>query len=166
MDTCSKNLYPKPYPLFSNLGFTLIELLIILTLITLLFSLGMARYNRFNRRQILVRAKDELISNLRLVQSKSLTAEKPSDCGDAPLTGHKLKFTDNKNYKIVAVCGKEVDIKTNLTLAAGVTKQSGPNEIFFKILSQGTDIAGEAQIVLSGFGETQIITINSAGEIR
>ena len=106
-----------------------------------------------------------LISNLRLAQGKSLAAEKPTTC-TATLAGHKVKFTDNQNYKIVAVCGGEVDIKTDIFFPTLVTKQSGPSEIFFRVLSQGTDITGEAQIVLGGFGETQMITITSTGEIK
>lgn len=148
------------------LGYTLIELLIVITLVTLLFSLGMAQYNQFNRRQILVKARDELISNLRLAQGKSLAGEKPDACLDEILTGHKLKFVNNQSYKIVAVCNIEVDLKTDISLPAEVTKQSGPNEVFFKGLSQGTDIDGQAEIILAGFSETKTITITATGEIR
>ncbi len=148
-------------------GYTLIELLIVITLITLLFTLGMAQYNQFNRRQILTKAKDELISNLRLAQGKSLAGEKPNACGDEILTGHKLKFVNNQNYKIVAVCDGEVDLKTEISLSTGVTKQSGPNEVFFKGLSQGTDIVNQVEIVLEdSSGETKTITITSTGEIK
>jgi len=160
---CSKNLYPKPSSLFPNLGFTLIELLITITIITLLFSIGIAQYNKFNRRQILVKAKDELVSNLRLAQGKSLAAEKPTNCSDV-LTGHKLKFVNNIEYKIVAVCGNEVDVKADITLPTGVSKQAGPNEIFFRVLSQGSPT--DSTITLQGFGETETITITTTGEIK
>ncbi len=144
-------------------GYTLIELLVTITIITLLFSIGMAQYNRFNRRQILVKAKDELVSNLRLAQSKSLAAEKPVACTDI-LTGHKIKFINNQNYKIVAVCGDEVDLKTDIVLPTEVTKQAGPDEVFFRVLSQGSPT--DVTLTLSGFGETQTITITKAGEIK
>jgi len=145
-------------------GFTLIELLITMTIITLLFSIGMAQYNQFNRRQILTKAKDELVSNLRLAQSKSLAAEKPTACGTTPLSGHKVKFINNQNYKIVAVCGNEIDLKTDIVLPTGVTKQAGPDEVFFRVLSQGSPT--DATLTLSGFGETQTITITTVGEIK
>jgi len=160
---CSKNLLLKSPRLSSNLGFTIVELLIILSLIALLFTLGMAQYNRFNRSQCLNRAKDELISNLRLAQGKAMAAEKPSSCTET-LSGHKLKFTDNQNYKIVAVCGEEIDIKTDVAFPDGVIKQAGPNEIFFKVLNQG--IESDVTLTLSGFGETKTITVNTAGEIK
>jgi len=150
------------------LGYTLIELLIVITLITLLFTLGMAQYNQFNRRQTLVKAKDELISNLRLAQSKSLAGEKPDICGTETLTGHKLKFfPDKQRYKIVAVCNDEVDVKIGMSLPTGITRKSGPAEVFFKGLSQGTNIDGQANIVLEDSnGETRAITITSIGEIK
>ena len=160
---CSKRLLPTIYSLLPNIGFTLIELLITITIITLLFSIGMAQYNKFNRRQILVKAKDQLISDLRLAQGKSLAAEKPVGCLGI-LAGIKVKFTDNQSYKIVAVCGNEVDVKANTALPTGVIKQSGPDEIFFRVLSQGSPT--DATLTLSGFGETQTITITTAGEIK
>lgn len=144
-------------------GFTVVELLIILSLIALLFTLGVAQYNRFNRSQNLTKAKDELISNLRLAQGKAMAGEKPEVCMET-LSGHKLKFIDNSHYKIVAVCVEEVDIKTDITLPTGVTKQAGSDEIFFRVLSQG--IESDISLILSGFGETKTITINTAGEIK
>ena len=144
-------------------GFTVVELLIILSLIALLFTLGIAQYNRFNRAQSLNRAKDELVSNLRLTQGKAMAGEKPEVCTET-LSGHKLKFTDNQNYKIVAVCGEEVDIKTDVVLPAGVIKQAGPDEIFFRVLSQG--IESDISLILSGFDEEKTITVNTAGEIK
>ena len=147
-------------------GFTLVELLVTITIITLVFSIGLAQYNRFNRRQILVRAKDQLISDLRLTQSKALSGEKPTDCNITPLSGHKLDFTSNSNYQIIAVCSSDVVVKSGISLPQGVIKQAGPDEVFFKVLSQGTDISGTAQIILSGFGQTQTISVNNAGEIK
>jgi len=147
-------------------GFTLIELLLIFSLMSLLFSLGVAQYNRFNRRQALNKAKDELISNLRLAQGKSLAAEKPADCTDT-LTGHKLVFINgnNQDYKIVAVCGNEPELKTGMSLPEDVVKQGNPTqEVFFKALSQGVET--ETTFTLSGFGETRVITVTTAGEIK
>jgi len=128
----------------------------------------MAQYNKFNRRQILVKAKDQLISDLRLAQGKSLAAEKPVGCLGI-LAGIKVKFTDNQSYKIVAVCSNEVNIKTDISLPTVVVKQSGPNEILFKVLNQGVEfVGGQPPIVLSlsGTTETQNIDISSVGEIK
>ncbi len=149
-------------------GFSLVELLITLSIIALLFSLGLTQYNRFNRRQVLIRAKDNLVSELRLTQAKSLAAEKPDDCGVNPLVGHKLEFTSNQSYQIVAVCGGVLSVvKDGMSLPIGVIKDSGPDEILFKVLSQGIDIDGEQQIIITDdFGQSQTVTINNVGEIK
>jgi len=149
-------------------GFTLVELLVTLSIIALLFSLGLTQYNRFNRRQILIRAKDNLITELRLAQTKASASEKPSDCGAAPLLGHKLEFTSNRDYQIAAVCdGTSVVVKGDMFLPLGIVKESGPDEILFKVLSQGVDISGEQDIVITDdLGQSQTITVNSVGEIK
>jgi len=76
--------------------------------------------------------KEQLISDLRLTQSKALSGEKPSDCGVGPLSGHKLEFTSNSNYQITAVCDSDVVVSAGLSLTEGIIKQAGPDEIFLK----------------------------------
>jgi Tfp pilus assembly protein PilE len=168
---CSKNLSSKSSPLFSNLGFSLLELLLILSLIALLFSLGIAQYNRFSRSQSLVKAKDELISNLRLTQSKAMIAEKPLECGEKELEGHSLEFINDYSYRIVAVCNCVdcPEVKAAVNFPSGVVKQSGPDEIFFKVLSRGVEFIGsQPPLILSlvNSSETQTINLTTAGEIR
>ena len=151
-----------------NSGFTLIELLITMTIITLLFSIGIAQYNKFNRRQILVKAKDELVSNLRLAQGKSLAAEKPTGCLTNLLEGHRLEFVNNQEYRIVAVCGSGPnypEVKPIISLPKNVTKQGDPKQaVFFRVLSQGSPT--DATITLSGFGETTTVAVTTSGEIK
>jgi Tfp pilus assembly protein FimT len=159
-------------------GFTLIELLLIFSITALLFSLGIAQYSRFNRRQILNKAKEELISNLRLAQSKASAAEKPSEgaCGDEDeiLSGHQLKFSDDdRSYNILAVCGDDPDeypeVKEAVFLPEQVFKTSAEDTVFFKVLSQGVVIEDESEymeIRLEGFNETRTITITKSGEIK
>jgi prepilin-type N-terminal cleavage/methylation domain-containing protein len=161
---CSKN--PS-----SNLGFSLVELLFTLSLIALLFSLGIAQYNRFNRSQTLTRTKDELVSNLRLAQSKAMVAEKPSGCGEEKLEGHRLEFINNYSYKIVAVCNciDCPEVKAAINFPSNIVKQSGPDEIFFKVLNRGIEFVGsQPPLVLSlvGSDETQMINLTTAGEIK
>lgn len=148
-----------------NLGFTLIELLITISIIGILSAIGLARYNQFNRRQILVQAAQELKSNLRLVQSKALGAEKPTGCDT--LSGHKLKFlADNKDYKIVAVCGGgEIDVKTGLALGSNVTK-SGPSSVFFKVLAQGVEEETTFTLSALGAGDPIDVVVTVTGEIK
>jgi len=157
------------------LGFTLIELLVTISIMGILFGLGVAKYNEFNRRQILDQAAQELKSNLRLVQNKALAGEKDctvcqvgSKCGDGDdkvLDGWYVSFSAN-NYQIYGKCGaaqfspQTVDLsRRNITLSS-----SPSNLVRFKPLGQGVD--GATTITLSGYGETRTITVTTTGEIK
>ncbi|MFC1727228.1 Tfp pilus assembly protein FimT/FimU [Patescibacteria group bacterium] len=59
-------------------GFTLVEMLISISIMGLIFGVGLARYRDFDRRQIVRQAAQELKTNLRLVQKKAISGEK--DC--------------------------------------------------------------------------------------
>lgn len=144
-------------------GFTLIELLIAISIIGIIFTIGLAGYNQFNRRQILVQAANELKNNLRLTQSKALAGEKPTGCGITPLSGHKLEFIGTQNYKIVAVCGSDIDVKTGLTLGPNVTK-TGPSSILFKVLTQGPEATVLFTLSFPGVDDV-VVTVTEGGEI-
>ena len=153
-------------------GFTVVELLIILSLIALLFTLGMTQYNRFNRSQTLTKAKGELVSNLRLLQGKAMAAEKPAECGENELDGHRLEFINNHSYKMVAVCDCTDDcpeVKASVNFPSNVIKQLGPDGIFFKVLNRGVEFIGpQPPLVLSliGSSETQALNLTTSGEIK
>lgn len=144
------------------LGFTLIELLVAISIIGIIFTIGLAKYNQFNRRQILVQAAREFKSNLRLVQSKALAGEKPTGCD--VLSGHKLEFINTQNYKIVAVCGSDIDVKTGLTLGPNVSKTTGPSSILFKVLAQGPGATETFTLSFPGVDDV-VVTVTEGGEI-
>jgi len=157
-----------------NPGFTLIELLVTISIMGILFGLGVAKYNEFNRRQILDQAAQELKSNLRLAQDKALAGEKDCSvcqvgikCGDGDdkvLDGWYVRFSATR-YQISGSCGglpfspQTVDLsKRNITIP------SPPSPIRFKPLAQGVE--GATTITLSGYGGTRPITVTGTGEIK
>lgn len=170
-------------------AFTLIELLVTISIMGILFGLGLAKYNEFNRRQILVQTANELKSNLRGAQSKALGAEKDcssSKCGgndgicgtndpnERTLEGWYVSFSSNSYQLYGRCCGSGVGCQTfgskTIDLAPrgiSVSAFPSPNPILFKVLSQGTDITGTTSIRLrfSGMADEQIIRVTNAGEI-
>jgi len=163
-----------------NPGFTLIELLVTISIIGVLFGIGVAKYNEFNRRQILDQAAQELRSNLRLAQDKALAGEKDcssSKCGgsdgicgtndanEKSLEGWYVSFSAN-NYQIYGKCGVAQFSPQTVDLSGrNITLSSFPsNLVRFKPLAQGVD--GATTISLSGYGETRPITVTGTGEIK
>lgn len=162
--SCSKAVCPKSYPLSHKFGFTLIELLVAISIIGILFTIGLARYNEFNRRQILVQAAQELKSNLRLAQSKAFGAEK--NCSGT-LDGY-LVTLDSGTYTIKSQCSqggsKNYGTPISYSYYGGVQKNSGPSSILFKVLAQGVVGVGTVTLSFSGVG-TVDVTVTEAGEI-
>src|SRR4030042_3903407 len=99
-------------------GFTLIELLVVFSVIAILFTIGFASYQSFNRKQIVVQAAKELKENLRLAQNKASVGEKPTGC-TGTLNGWQVAFSGDSSYQIQAVCPPNtVNFKT-ITLPSG-----------------------------------------------
>lgn len=153
----------RPCP--RNPGYTLIELLVVVAIIGILFVLSLTYYNQFNRRQIVDQSAAQLKNEMRLAQSKAIAGEKPPGCAGLTLSGHKLVFINENEYKIVAHCdGTDIDVKTGLSFGRNISKLSGPDSVLFKVLGQGTDFNGA--IVIEGFGFNRTINISSTGQIK
>lgn len=152
-------------------GFTLIEVLVVVSIITFLFSLGIAYYIQFNRRQIVVQAALNVKNSLRMAQNKASSGEKT--CSGV-LDGYEFYFgsTGGKytcGYR--SKCGTNYGqyVTSELPSPVIISSFPTPNPILFKVLGQGTNIAGSTSIVLQGFNDsdnTQTITITNVGEIK
>lgn len=131
----------------------------------ILFTVGIAAYNRFNRAQVLQQTALDLKNNLKLAQNKALSGEKPSDCGT--LEGYKVIFSAT-GYQIRPRCDQDkaptpATVK-NYALPSSISFKTIPATIFFKGLGQGLDQS--ATIILTGFGLEKTITVSKTGEIK
>jgi prepilin-type N-terminal cleavage/methylation domain-containing protein len=171
----------------SCLGFTIIELLVTISIIAILFGLGAAKYNEFNRRQIIAQAANELKSNLILAQDKALSGEKDcrvSKCGgndgvcgtndanERSLEGWFVRIPsppNNTYYEIYGQCGgitfPDVPKRVDLSQRGLLITSSLSAPIHFYPLGLGVE--EEAVITLShpGYGLTEELRVNKAGEI-
>lgn len=156
-------------------GFTLVEMLVVMTIIGILFAVGIARYQVFNRNQILTQAAEELKNNLRLAQQKALAGEKPAisgfctDPGDT-LASYRLKFIPSGlRYNIKAICS-DGSVQPNdfisYNLPENVTGPGG-QEVLFKVLGQGIDANSQVTFTLtySGVG-IRNVTVTRVGKIE
>ncbi|NTW22354.1 prepilin-type N-terminal cleavage/methylation domain-containing protein [Candidatus Falkowbacteria bacterium] len=86
----------------SGAGFTFIEMSVSVTIIGLLATLFVTNYRSAERQQRLYTAADQLVSDIRLMQSYALGAKKHE--GQVPLGGWgvHLDATDPANYSLYA----------------------------------------------------------------
>jgi prepilin-type N-terminal cleavage/methylation domain-containing protein len=150
-----------------KIGFTLIELLVTMSIIGILLGIGIAKYNEFNRRQILAQAAQELRSNLRFAQDKALAGEKPTGwCTTGSLRGYQVSFdAAGENYLIEAICsvGSPRQVKS-VSLPDPV---DGPNgtSVLFKVLAQGVADAASFTLTFPDV-DSETVTVTATGDIR
>jgi len=116
-------------------GFTLLEVLVAITIIALLSGISLVGYNRFQERQQLVSAKEQLRSDLRLTQQKALSGEKPAGWCAATgqtLAGWRLVFTSSTIYEIRGICSSGATVTDkSVTLTGNAAKISPDSQIDF-----------------------------------
>ena len=83
-------------------GFTLIEILVVVGIIGVLVSIGIASYNNFNEKRKVKRAAEELKLYIRLAASKAINNEKDTRtgyCGTGDtLSGWFVSLADKEIY--------------------------------------------------------------------
>lgn len=146
-------------------GFTLIEVVVSVGISILLLGVVIVNYNTHNDTQTLKQTALTLKNNLRFVQSKALSGEKPTaNCTE--LIGWTITFTGGA-YAIRAQCAPEglQDSITSISLPSGVTISPVPAALTFGVLSQGTTLGSSVAINLVGFAKTYRITVSPGGNI-
>lgn len=150
-------------------GYTLVEILIGLTIISIVFSIGVASYREFSRRQELNGYIKKTISDIRLIQQKALSGQKPdASLGSCTrLDAYSLVTNGGSSYSIVANCvNGNVTIKSvdlgNITVTAttAVTR--------FKVLGLGTDLPSDNTLTFRSTltGNTSSLIIGKGGDVK
>ena len=138
----------------SIFGFTLVELLIVISILAILFSIGLVQYTRFNRQQILDQAVLGLKNNLAHAREMALSGKKGCE---GIFDGVLVRFDEAENeYSFYSSCNNKADLVLIATYKVKqVSLGSYPDEILFKNLTGGTDFSEEETIVLvAGSGST------------
>ncbi len=144
-------------------GYTLIEVLIVLVISTVLFFGGFGAYREFTRRQLLNGVYKELQVNLSLARELSISGEKPTACSGV-LIGYSVVFAGS-SYTVSATCPNSVLVRT-INLPSGLTITA--TNFMYKVLGQGTNLAGDAAVVVSfpAVGRTVNATITKEGILQ
>ena len=152
-------------------GYSLLEVLVAVTIIGILTGSSLVGYNRFQGRQGLKSAGEQLVSDLRLTQAKALSGEKATGwCQGAneSLTGWRLVFTSSTVYDIRGVCSSAATTTfKSITLPNSVTKSGGGSSVDFAAVNGTTSDNGFVLSRQLGTSVSQItVTTTSAGLIK
>lgn len=154
-------------------GYTLVEILISITILSLIFVSGYAGFREFSRRQFVNSQARAVVGDLRLIQSRAASGEKPDDLDcNLPnrLQGYIFELVNDSGYKLSARCSdKNVLVKEEF-FPDGLTIQATIQPILFKVLSQGTNLGAgltsTITITETVGGKVRAITVGAGGEIK
>lgn len=120
-------------------GFTLIEMLVVVSILMIFMGIGIASYAEYNRKQIVAQTAAQVLTYLRLAQSKAISGEK--NCGNSYCGGvNNVCTTASKmlNYwtfnpalgEIYGTCGGDTNFNnTKFFIPSGLTINIIPSSL-------------------------------------
>lgn len=172
-----------------SLGFSLVELLIVIFIIGLIFSVGVANYRDFSRRKQVEAVANQVKSDLELAKQNALSGVKPDhvNCNSPNiLLGYRF-VVQPAGYTVQANCsaggplGSFIDIKSISSLPYGVrlssnildddcTNPVNGDSIQFLPRGNGTNLSDNncfrIRFSITGLSFTQDIIVEKSGAIR
>lgn len=146
-------------------GFTLIELIVSIAILMLLMAGLLASYNNYNQGQQLKQTAQTVKANLRLGQSKALSALKPAS-GCTELQGYAVSFTAT-TYSVQAQCTEGlVGTSTDLSLPGSVLFSPVPASFVYGVITRGLlNTDNSVSIVLAGYSRSYQLIVEPNGVI-
>jgi prepilin-type N-terminal cleavage/methylation domain-containing protein len=150
-------------------GFTLIEISIVISILAIISTAGLASFVNYSRTQALQTSASELATTLNLAKSRAFSQVKPPECSAQPLNGYKVVISEIMNtFELDAVCSgnNSIPIQTR-PLSKGVTfsiSDTSSTSFLFPVISGG--VVGSGKVVITGFGMKKTITVDSIGNVK
>lgn len=149
---------------YPRAGFTLIELLVIIGISLMITGGVIAGYSAFSDNQRLKQTALNFKNDLRLVQNRAMSGQKPEGVVCNTLEGYRMVLTET-SYRPRAICdGAGIGPSPTTTLPPGVQFVTPPAQIRFDVLS-GTVVLGAGTIQIQGVTRTYELTISQSGDI-
>lgn len=150
---------------WNSRAFSFIELVVSIAILLLLIGGLLSSYTNYNQNQAVRQATLTVKANLRLAQSKALSAAKPTS-GCTELMGYTVSFTGS-GYSVQASCTEGlVGTKTDIALPGDLTLSPVPADMTFGVLTRGLkDSANSVTISLVGYGKTYQLVVSPNGDI-
>ena len=153
-------------------AFTLIELLVGISIIAIVFSIGVANYRDFARRESLNGIVKQIKGDLRTAQQLALSGKKPTSSSCDILNTYTFSLSGSSSYKIVTKCTSNSGVTSTVdykivNLDSNITISSPLSSIDFKVLGQGTNLSATNVITLTHVGGSQsTISVGVGGDVN
>jgi len=149
-------------------GFTLIEISVAVSILAVVTTMGIAAFVSYSRNQALQTSAYELSTTLNLAKSRAFSQVKPEQCLNQSLDGYRVLISAlTGTYELDVICSgniykiKDGAFSKNVTV---VQAQTTSTSFFFPVISGG--VVGSGSVVLSGFGQTRTIIVDSFGTVK
>lgn len=147
-------------------GYTLIELIVVIAIMGIILSIGLAGWTSYQNKEKLRAETQEVISWLRKIQTKAGRGEKPS--ADCPTLDYYEINQTNRSLQADTYCldesGVSVDMGTvdSVTVEEGVSLNLSSSFIFYS----NSGVTGQSRTIsLTYAGNTYTINISESGKI-
>lgn len=152
----------------SEKGFTLLEIVIVLSVLTILSTIGIASFSSGSKAASVDGALNDVLSTLNLARSRAISQFKPAEC-EGVLEGYKVIINSNKSYSLNLKCklsntpisGYPKTLPDNITFNAEAVQTS----FFFLILTGRVEIERQDTIYILGYGKKKSIKVDTVGGI-
>lgn len=129
-------------------GFTLIEIIVVVGIMALATGAGLVAITRYQEGRVVQEDGKKIVTELRAIQRRALSGEKPSGCEGVTMTGYQASFAGDETVVTEAVCSGGTPASTTINLL-NTTVSSSVNPIVFLTVRGG---ASEATINVCGNG--------------
>lgn len=151
-------------------GFTLLELLVTMAIFGLVVGIGTAQYQAFNRGRMLKNATASAVSNLRLVQGRALSGEKPGGVGCLTFKGYQVSYVNATSYQVQPYCSTAtgdatVGNSTTYTLPPGIVFGNAFSSFRLLPVAQGADAARTLTLKEQNGTTCYGVDISTSGDI-
>jgi prepilin-type N-terminal cleavage/methylation domain-containing protein len=118
-------------------GFTLIEILVVLSIIGILSSIGIAKYNTYTQQLILKNQARKIVDVFELAKKKAVSAELYQDCAD--FKGYRV-VTSSSSFLLAFNCGGVYTTVQNFPMTSNITLITGTGNFNFLPLGAGDNL--------------------------
>ncbi|MBI2097182.1 MAG: type II secretion system protein [Candidatus Sungbacteria bacterium] len=145
-------------------GFTLVEVLVTLAALAILGTIVLGAFSRFRTSAQLDGAVRQILSTLRLAQSKTLASETSYQYGVRIETDHIILF---RGAVYTASSTNETTDFPSGVVASNVSLAGGGIDVIFDRLTGNTSESGSVTLTAGGGPQsTQVITVEPSGQAR